>query len=175
MLLRHAQALPAEGGSDIERALSPKGLSDAHALGQSLKTRKFTPARIACSSAKRTQQTCAEVLKGLGEDVHTEYIKAIYNARFGDLISIVQGMDDKLSSLLIIGHNPTIYEMAMRMALRGPDSLLNHLSQGYAPATLSVFEADIERWAQINPDRCVIKAVLDPLDYNAPATPARWT
>ena len=175
LLLRHAQAMPAEGGSDIDRALSPKGLSDALALGQVLKVKGLTPSHILCSSAKRTQQTCGEVLKGLDDNIHTEFSKAIYSAAFGDLLRLIQRADDELESLMIIGHNPTIYEMAVRMGAEGPDSVLNHLGQGYAPATLSVIEVDTERWAEIDPNECKITALFDPLDYNAPARPTRWT
>jgi len=175
LLLRHAQALPAEGGSDIDRALSPKGLSDAYALGQTLKAKDIGPAHIVCSSAKRTQQTCGELLKGLEDNIHTEFSKMIYSASFGDLLHLIQSTDDELESLMVIGHNPTIYELAVRMASEGSDTDLNHLGQGYAPATLSVIETDIERWAEINPKACTLAALLDPLDYNAPSTPARWT
>ncbi len=175
LLLRHAQALPAEGGSDIDRALSPKGLKDAYALGQLLKAKDLAPAHIACSSAKRTQQTCAEFLKGLEENIHTEFSKMIYSASFGDLLHFIQSTDDELESLMIVGHNPTIYELAVRMAAEGTDTILNHLGQGYAPATLSIIETDISRWAEINPNNCKITTLLDPLDYNAPSTPARWT
>ncbi len=175
LLLRHAQAMPAEGGSDIDRALSPKGAGDAQALGQTLRAKELVPEHIACSSAKRTQETCAEVLKGLKENIHTEFSKMIYSASFGDLLAFIQSADDGLGSLMIIGHNPTIYEMAVRMAANGPDTILSNLGQGYAPATLSVIEANIVRWAEINPDDCTITTLFDPLDYNAPSTPARWT
>jgi phosphohistidine phosphatase len=175
LLLRHAQAMPAEGGSDIDRVLSPKGLADALALGRVLKAGGLIPAHILCSSAKRTQQTCAEVLKGLDTPVHTEFSKKIYSAGLGDLLELIQSADDGLESLMIIGHNPTIYELAMRMGAEGPESVLNHLGQGYAPASLSVIEADIERWADMCLGAGRITALLDPLDYNAPARPTRWT
>ena len=175
LLLRHADALPAEGGNDIERKLSPKGLKDAYALGEELNKKNLIPMRIACSSAKRTQQTCQEVLKGCGENIHTEFSKMIYGASTGDLLNLIRNTDDTLQSLMIIGHNPTIYELAVHLAMRGNDMILNHLGQGYAPATLSVLDINIQQWAEINPEHCEITALLDPLNYNAPATPARWT
>ncbi|MEZ5814819.1 MAG: histidine phosphatase family protein [Alphaproteobacteria bacterium] len=175
LLLRHAQAMPAEGGSDIDRPLSPKGLGDALALGKVLKAKGLVPAHILCSSAKRTQQTCAEVLKGLDVPVHAEFSKKVYSAGLGDLLELIQSTDDGLGSLMIIGHNPTIYELAVRMSAEGSESVLNHLGQGYAPATLSVIEADVARWAEVCLGAGRITALLDPLDYNAPARPTRWT
>ena len=175
LLLRHAQALPAEDGSDINRTLSPKGLADALALGKTLKKRELLPDYILCSSARRTQKTCEEVLKGLEENIHTEFLKSIYNASMGDLLTLIQSTKDSADTLMIVGHNPTIYELVATMAAEGNESVLNHLAQGYAPATLGVIETDIEHWANINPHACRIADLLDPLDYNAPARPTRWT
>lgn len=174
-LLRHAQALPSQNGSDMDRALSPKGLEDALALGGAMAKKGFIPARIACSAAKRTQQTCAQVLSGMEREVHTEFSKVIYTASFGDLLHIVQNTDDAHDSLMIVGHNPTIYEMAVRLAGNGPETVMNGLAEGgYAPATLSVINVDTPRWAEINPAHCAITALLDPIDYNGSERPTRW-
>ncbi|MEM7650867.1 MAG: histidine phosphatase family protein [Pseudomonadota bacterium] len=175
LVLRHAQALPAEGGNDIDRALSPKGLSDALALGETIKKRGYVPDRVLCSAAKRTQQTCEELIKGLDTDIHTEFTNAIYSARIAELMQMVQETDDKVQSLLVIGHNPTIYELAVKLSIQGHETSMNHLMQGYPPASLSIIEADIEHWGDIKAENCKLLDLLDPLDYNAPAAPTRWT
>ena len=175
LLLRHAQAFPAEGGSDIDRSLSPKGLSDALALGQTLKKQNICPDQILCSSAKRTRMTCEKVLEGLEANIHTVFTKDIYGAAVGGLFQMIQDADDGNNTLMLIGHNPTIYELAVRLSSKGNDSAINNLVQGYPPASLSIIETDIENWASIDPNACNLKALLDPLDYNAPAAPTRWT
>ena len=175
LLLRHAQALPAEGGSDIDRALSPKGLSDALALGQTLKKQGIAPDHILCSSAKRTRMTCEKLLEGLEANIHTVFTKDIYSAGVGELFQMTQSAEDKVGTLMLIGHNPTIYELAVRLSTSGNDSALGALAQGYAPASLSVIETDIENWAKIDPNACSLTTLMDPLDYNAPAAPTRWT
>ena len=175
LLLRHAQALPAESGGDIERKLSPKGLSDALALGQSLSLKNLQPEQIYCSTAKRTRQTCEKLLEGLDARVHTEFSKIIYTANVGDLFHLIQNTDDTIETLMIVGHNPTIYELAVKLSSQGAETVMNHLSLGYPPASLSVIQANAPSWAEIDPAGCTIKELLDPLDYNAPSTPARWT
>lgn len=167
LLLRHAQALPATGGNDIDRVLSPKGMDDARALGKTLRQRGITPDQIICSAATRTRQTCEKLLEGLNTEVHTTFTRSIYDATPGDLFQIIQTADSAAKTLLLIGHNPTIYELAIRLAAQGSDTLLNHLSMGYAPATLSHIETDIESWADIAPDRCRLTALLDPVEYSA--------
>ena len=174
-LLRHAQALPAENGDDFERKLSPKGLSDALMLGQTLKVGNKLPERIICSAARRTRQTCEQLLQGCGANIHTEITKRIYHAEYEDLLDIIQSSDDSINALMIIGHNPTIYELASRLATQGADTVLMHLAQGYPPASLSIIECECETWQSFDRTKSKISALYDPLDYNAPATPARWT
>ena len=61
------------------------------------------------------------------------------------------------------------------LAAAGNDAVLARLSNGYQPASLSIIEAPIDDWAALDPDKCQIVDLLDPLDYNAPARPTRWT
>ena len=174
-LARHAQALPAENGDDFSRKLSPKGLSDAFALGQNIKKLDLIPDHILCSSALRTQETCKEILKGLEHNIHTEFLKSIYNAGPGELFNLIQNANPTAHNLLVVAHNPTIYELAVKLASKGPEQHFHRLSQGYAPASLSVFETNIDDWKKLDPNACGLSGFMDPLDYNAPERPTRWT
>lgn len=176
MLLRHAQALPANGGQDFDRPLSPKGLEDAQALGVTLRRRGLIPDYILCSSAKRTQQTCHEALLNSSEHkIHTGFTKAIYHASRGELFHLLQSVENEPQSVLLVGHNPTIYELAAMMAAQGSEPLLGRLNNGYQPASLSVFEVQIDRWADLDPEKSRLVEFMEPLDYNAPLRPTRWT
>ncbi len=176
LLLRHAQALPANGGQDFDRALSPKGLEDAAALGRTLIQRGLLPDYILCSSARRTQQTCKEALLKTDEHkIHSSFTKDIYNASRGALFHLIQSLDHNPETVMLVGHNPAIYELAAMLATSGNDTVLARLGNGYQPASLSVIEAQIDNWAALDPDKCQIVDLLDPLDYNAPARPTRWT
>ncbi|MBL4804882.1 MAG: histidine phosphatase family protein [Alphaproteobacteria bacterium] len=175
LLLRHAQALPSSATvGDFERSLSPKGIEDARKLGEVLKAQDLSIDLIKCSSANRTQQTTAEVCAGLEQNIHTENSKSIYNASAGDLFKMIQDTDDKVDTLMIVGHNPTVYELVSKLAATGSNAVFDSLAHGYSPATLTIIETGIESWAEINPDQCEAKAVFDPSDYNAPERPTRW-
>ena len=174
LLTRHAQALPAEDGNDFNRKLSPKGLDDACALGAHLRRLSFIPDHILCSSAVRTSETCAKILDGLETDTKTEHLKSIYSAHKSELFNLIQNTANDTDTLMIVAHNPTIFELVVMLAAQGSDAALNHLSHGYAPASCSIIEAPVDDWAQINPNDCVLKAVFDPLEYNGAERPTRW-
>jgi phosphohistidine phosphatase len=154
-------------------AISPAGREDARALGEWMERRASKPDLILCSDARRTRETCEAMQEPFDHKIGTIYSKNLYDAARADLLEILQNADDTVSSLMLIGHNPAIYELCMLLAPDGPPALLSRLDRGYPPATLSVFEADVASWGDLDPDRCKLTDLCGPQDYNSPS-PSRW-
>ncbi|MCE7887329.1 MAG: hypothetical protein DYH13_07495 [Alphaproteobacteria bacterium PRO2] len=148
-VLRHAETAPAGEGGDRERKLTAKGLEDARALGETMKAKNYAPDFILCSPVTRTRQTLDQLLEGLGK-IQTEYEKVIYEGGYHELVELVRGVDDACASLLVVGHNPAIHQFAASMA-REDHELMNKLSVGYAPATLTVLDVPRASWADLRP------------------------
>ena len=176
-LLRHAQAMPIDGLCiDAERQLTPKGKDDAKALGGFMRRKNYKPDLIICSTARRTQQTQNQVIEALGSgSLETRSEKKIYDAYTSDLFSLIQNTSDTYQSLMLIGHNPAIYELAVLLSNAGSDSVLGRLQNGYQPASLSVIDLSCDTWESAAPEAGTLIELVNPMDYNAPATPARWT
>lgn len=163
-----------ETGKDHDRRLTPKGVEDAHMLGAYMERKKLLPAAIFCSDAVRTTQTCNSILEKISSRIPVNFSNDFYDASRGELLQAIQTADNDLESLMLIGHNPAIYELSAMCASEGTSALLGRFDLGgYAPATLTVFEFAIENWEEIDPDQGVIKEYLAPSDYNAPS-PSRW-
>ncbi|MCC6597578.1 MAG: histidine phosphatase family protein [Alphaproteobacteria bacterium] len=175
-LLRHAQALPAEDGQkDIQRALSPQGHTDSEALGREIAKQGFIlPDLIICSETRRTRETLEGVLHGLKAAPETTYSSALYDASCGEVFSLIQHMDDEVKTLMLIGHNPAIYELAAMLGTNTPGGPSLRLHQGYPPATLCALDVPAGLWANIDPEDTHLAALLSPIDYNAPERPTRW-
>ncbi len=173
-LLRHAQALPADGASDIERKLTPNGQADARALGTTMKNKNYQPDLVLCSPAKRTKETLEHLIESL-EECPVETVPGIYHGTRGDLFHLIQNVSDDVKALLLIGHNPVIHELAATLAQEDSPALMSRLAGGYAPGTLSALDCACEKWADIQAASNPLTDFMEPLDYNAPATPARWT
>ncbi|GJL86017.1 MAG: hypothetical protein DHS20C02_17920 [Micavibrio sp.] len=173
-IIRHAQTLPAEGGDDKSRKLTPNGLTDAQALGKLMAHKNYKPDAVLCSPATRTRETLAGILESLG-NIQTEFPDDIYNGGAGDLLHHLQQQDDTHKNILLVGHVPGVYELAALLAGTGRASLLAKLSEGYKPGTLSVLSCPNENWADIQPAQGELIDFQESIDYNAPATPARWT
>lgn len=148
-LLRHAEAASSFGSSDMERTLTTKGQEDAKMLGLKMKDKSYTPDLTLCSPATRTRQTLTGLTEAL-EGLKTDIQDGLYGAAPSDMLSLVQSVDDRYSSLLIVAHNPTIHHVAA-MLCEDSSPHYNSISMQYAPCTLSVIDCDLEQWADIQP------------------------
>ncbi|MCF6275831.1 MAG: histidine phosphatase family protein [Robiginitomaculum sp.] len=172
-LLRHAIAVNEISDGDISRALAPKGKEDARALGQYMLDNSYVPDLVLCSPARRTRET----LEGLQNHLEINNINKpdiLYSGSTGDYLHEIQQCEDSHQNILIIAHNPSIYELLILLAAQGDDSMMQRLSEGYAPATLSIINCICEKWADIQPAENELYALVNPMDYNAPARPTRW-
>lgn len=172
-LLRHAMALNDGGAGDKARRLAPRGVEDAEALGKVMIKQNYTPDFVLCSSAVRTRQTF-EHLKLNVPTAAIRFEDGLYNGSTGDYLHMLQQISDEYSNILVVAHNPSIYELVILLAAQGSDSVMQRLSEGYNPATLSVVQCQCEKWADIQPAENTLASLTDPMDYNAPARPTRW-
>jgi phosphohistidine phosphatase len=172
-ILRHAKAATPDNVQDFDRPLAPQGLEDAAALGKLMMKQSYTPDAVLCSTAKRTRETLEAL--GLPASTKVEYPEKIYDASAGDLLEMIQNTDDSAESILLIGHNPAIHELALRLSSEDSGlSLLQRLLQGYSPATLSILDVPCKCWNDIQLGENFLINLLAPIDYNSPDRPTRW-
>ncbi len=108
ILLRHAEAQPAQaGGDDQSRRLSGRGEHEAKAAGKWLADHGVTPDRVLCSPSERTRTTAKLVLAALKHAPSLEYADDIYEATPGELLALLDQHDD-VGTVMLVGHNPGI-------------------------------------------------------------------
>ncbi|NQZ14413.1 MAG: histidine phosphatase family protein [Alphaproteobacteria bacterium] len=144
-LLRHGQAASSFNQEDKDRPLTQHGVSQASSLASHVQDIQKT----LCSSAKRTQMTARAVQSAGGNLGNIEYQDHLYNASAGDLLSAIQECSSE--NILIVAHNPGIHLLARSLADKGDEAQLEKLNIFYNPATLSIFECDVENWSDIKP------------------------
>lgn len=119
VLLRHAKAEPAAGKPDIDRRLTSRGHADAAAAGAWLGSQGYRPDLVICSPARRTRQTWHAVAVALSEAPTVRYELGVYDGTAAELLGLVQAAPEETTSVLLIGHNPTISQLS---ALLDPDA-----------------------------------------------------
>ena len=109
-LLRHAQAENIDASKiDADRHLTKTGEKNAFNIGKYLQKEVDQIDKILCSPAKRTKQT----LENLNVNYkNSEFIPSIYGSQTNTLFKLIQSQKKSIMNLLLIGHNPSITQLA---------------------------------------------------------------
>ncbi|MPY77058.1 MAG: histidine phosphatase family protein [Actinophytocola sp.] len=116
VILRHAKSGWPEGVSDIERPLAERGERDAPAAGRWLAENLGTIDMALCSPATRARETWTLAAGELAATPDTRYDDRIYDASPGDLLAVVQDIDDDVETAVLIGHNPGLSQLVTALA-----------------------------------------------------------
>ena len=147
VLIRHAKAT--QGGIDADRPLAERGVADAVAIGRWLAEQSLLPDRVVVSPARRASQTwqlaCAELGAELGAAAEPVVDERVYDNTLGDLLRIVRESPPSVHTLALIGHNPSIAELASVLDDRhGESAARQEFAQKYPTSGIAVFELGIE-------------------------------
>lgn len=136
-LLRHAKAgwaLP--GMKDFDRPLDETGRADAAEVGIAMQARGHMPELTLCSGARRARET----LEGLGGHFpagRVVFLDTLYSEDATGYLEIIN-RHGAAGSMLIIGHNPMMEDLATAVAKSGEDSARAALNAGFPTSGLAV-------------------------------------
>lgn len=122
VLLRHAKAQAPGAPPDIERPLTERGRADAGAIGTWLADEGMRPGLVICSPAVRTRQTWHEVAIALattdpsGGAPEVHYEQKLYDGGRTELVDLLRAVSDDITTVLVIGHNPTVSDVSMLLS-----------------------------------------------------------
>ena len=142
LLMRHAKSawddpeLP-----DHARPLNARGRRAAHAMAAAMRDLGLAPDVVLVSSSRRTLQTL-EALAPLPDSPIISPMDELYLAHWESLLHHVRGVPETARSVLLIGHNPGLHELAVALAgpaaaARGGDA--KRLAEGYPTGALAEF------------------------------------
>jgi phosphohistidine phosphatase len=117
LLLRHAEAEPAAAGIlDFDRALSERGRREAEEAAEVISAAQLSIDECLVSPARRTRETVAIVTGKLGlTEVPTELMPTLYLAGPDAMREALYGARGSSHTLLVVGHNPGISELASQL------------------------------------------------------------
>jgi phosphohistidine phosphatase len=153
-LLRHAKA---ENGSpaspDSDRALNDRGTKEAEAVGTLIRKQNLVLDLVLSSSAKRARDTTELVLASGKQAVDVRYDQRIYDAGPLLLSEVVSQIEDRRSSVLLVGHNPGIEELMQLLTGR-----VEHMATG----TLAKIDLNADRWNQALEEKGSLDWIVKP-------------
>jgi phosphohistidine phosphatase len=158
-ILRHAKAEFATD-SDHARQLTPRGLSDATALGEWLRMQSEQPQHVWCSTAARTVSTHG----ALGLDVPVAFSDGLYLGDERDWLGCIHAVPEEIQRILIIGHNPGMHALAAKLAHSAKSNAeMEQLREGFPTCALAIISFN-SSWSEITEDSGQLEHFRRPRD-----------
>lgn len=138
VLLRHAKA-DWPDVADHDRPLAERGRKDAPRAGRWLAGAGVTPELTLCSTAVRARETWKLCAPELPRRPRTSYDERLYEASLGELIAVVNGVDEGIRDLMLVGHNPGIHALADALAGTAEGDTRHRMNtRGFPTAAIAV-------------------------------------
>ncbi len=155
IVVRHAKATHKPGFADIDRPLTGRGRRDAKAAGEWLVSDELIiPEVVLCSTSCRTRQTWDQLAIALaaGRDIDVQYVRRLYEAGDDDVLDIIGATPDDVRTLMIVGHNPAMQDVASGLTGQG--------DLGFPTTAVAVI--DLGGWARLVPGAGSVHAFWTP-------------
>lgn len=153
LLLRHAKSRRDQAGvEDLERGLAPRGERDAPRMGALLAARDLAPDRVLCSTATRARRTWELARAGLGRAPELLHLEELYLAAPDTMIELARRRGAGARRLLLVGHNPGMHALALRLAGAGRDEAHRALAGKLPTAGLVHLGFEAATWPRLDPD-----------------------
>jgi phosphohistidine phosphatase len=138
LVLRHAKSAYPEGVADHDRPLAERGIREAGLAGKWLRSNAPDIDLVLCSTANRARET----LDRTKIKAPVEYRERLYGATPGEVIEEIDGIDDGVRTLLVVGHEPTMSETVLGLAGDSNADIAEQISEKFPTSAIAVLEFD---------------------------------
>ena len=180
VLFRHAKSAWPDV-PDHDRPLAGRGIRAAPVMGRWLRDAGLVPDLVLCSTARRARETWQHAQTGLAAAPPVTFDARVYEAAAADLLALIHEVPPTAGTLLVIGHNPGIGDLAVLLAAAtfgaagpGPGAAgpgdLERMRAKFPTAAIAVL-AHAGTWPDLAPRRARLTAFVTPRDLDSgPAT-----
>jgi phosphohistidine phosphatase len=148
--------------SDHDRPLAPRGRRAAQRMAQHLDSEDVHPDLVLCSSALRARETLEPLLPTLSGRAAVHVENDLYGADADHLLARLRAVAPPISSVLLVGHNPSLQLLALSLAGRGSDLAMEQLQTKFPTGALATLALGSTKWSRLAPGRAFLKQLLLP-------------
>lgn len=143
LLLRHAKSSWDERDlPDHERPLNRRGRMAATAMRTAMEGLGLQPDVVLVSTSRRTLETL-EALEPWADTPLVDRLDSLYLAPAAELLKAIQGVGATARSVLVVGHNPGLHDLAMLLvgaqAASFDNADIRRLAEGFPSCALAEF------------------------------------
>ncbi len=164
LLMRHAHTEQSPEKQDFERILTDQGQAEAIEAADFLDSYQID--KIIVSYVKRTIQT-ANIIEEKIPVSEREVIKELYNGTIENVIEFLSNQEDTNKRILVIGHNPLIYTLALEISDSDLDEFEFLSNSSMPPARIIVIDfSSINSWKKLKNYKGKIIEIFTPSNSN---------
>jgi phosphohistidine phosphatase len=161
-LLRHAKSSWTDADlADHDRPLAGRGRRAADAIADHMRAEAIAPELVLCSTARRARETYERIEPALAA-APVRYEAGLYGASAMSLLERLRGLPDDVDSVLLVGHNPAIEELAV--ALARPSPRRRDLEVKFPTGALATLTGPLPSWRGLDHDSVELVAFVRPRD-----------
>jgi phosphohistidine phosphatase len=161
-LLRHAKSSWDDPMlDDHDRPLAPRGRRAADLVAAHMYGRRIGVDLVLCSSAVRARQTLELVLPVLEAPLNIHIGRALYGVGAAELLRLLRALDENASSVLVVGHNPTLEELTVQLAGDGEPQALQELGRKFPTGALATLTTS-GTWSELAPGAAYLESFVLP-------------
>lgn len=168
LLFRHAKTESAEPGQeDRARALVERGRKDAGIIGAYMATHALIPDRVVLSPAARVQETWKYTARAMRPAPGAMTQEQIYNATPTDILGVIMGTPPTVHALMIVGHNPSLHELALMLIAAGDIDARERLHEKLPTSGLVIIDFAFDDWSRLHPQSGRLERFVTPKSLEA--------
>ena len=162
-LFRHGKAERSEPGMpDRTRALVDRGRKDAARIGAYMASHGLVPDRVILSPAERTRATWACAATAFKPEPGALMCEHLYDATPHAVFGKIKDTPASAHSLLVVGHNPSLHEVALLLIASGDVEARARLREKFPTAGLVIVDFAIDTWGKLHPQSGRLERFVSP-------------
>jgi phosphohistidine phosphatase len=150
LLFRHAKAeRPNEGKQDRMRDLTQRGRRNATSIGSYMASHALIPDCAIISPAKRAQETWKHAATAFSPPPSTMTQERLYDTSPHIIFSAIKDTPANVHLLLVIGHNPSLQELALMLIASGEIDARERLHEKLPTSGLVIVDFAFDDWQKL--------------------------
>ena len=135
---------------DRVRTLIDRGRKDAAKIGAYMASHGLIPDRVTASPSARTQETWKFAGAAFRPAPTPSSSERLYNATASAILGVIKEAPAAAHTLLIVGHNPGLHELALMLIASGDVEMREQLREKLPTSSLVIIDFAVDAWAKLH-------------------------
>jgi phosphohistidine phosphatase len=163
LVLRHAKSSwDDQALDDHARPLNKRGQRDAPRMGTLVEDYGLIPDVVISSDAVRARLTAEAVAEAAHYAGEILLDPRLYLAGPADILSLLQQVRKDAGTVMIVGHNPGLHELALELTGDGDGAAISQLRTKFPTGALATLYVGVTRWDELAAGQAYLAALVLP-------------